>query len=117
MNSSLPPRKAIDKGKVCGLDQNNGFITATIIDRHGNPIAQKNFDHESSKDLVGIVHELQAWCAKYGCFKIAIEDLKSLWKRKRRSASRAKGVNRVVNRIPYVVLQEYRNSFEKKEDS
>lgn len=99
--SSLPPRKAIDKGRTCGIDQNNGFITATIIDRHGNPIAQRNFNHESAKDLMGIIHELQEWCSKHGCFKIAIEDLKSLWKRKRRSASRVRGINRVVNRIPH----------------
>ena len=99
--SSLSSRKVIDKNRFCGLDQNNGFITAMIIDRHGNPITQRNFDHGSTNDLMGIVHELRDWCAQHGCFKIAIEDLRSLWKRKRRSASRARGVNRVVNRIPH----------------
>lgn len=30
-------------GRACGIDQNSGFVSCTIVDKHGNPIAQRDF--------------------------------------------------------------------------
>ena len=88
-------------GRVCGLDQNSGFITATIIDQHGNPLTQKTFTHSSSKEMSKLVFEIITWCQKNYCGVISIEKLTHLHQRARKSWGDAKAKNRVVNKIPY----------------
>ena len=100
---SLNKKKIIKRipGRVCGLDQNSGFVTATIIDKNGNPIVKKTFEHSSSKDMNSLSHEIVSWCEDHYCGDITIEDLTTLHSRKRRSNSSARGRNYVVNKIPY----------------
>lgn len=88
-------------GRVCGLDQNNGFITATIIDQHGNPLTQKTFTHSSSKEMSKLAFEIITWCQENYCGVISIEKLTHLHQRARKSWCDAKAKNRVVNKIPY----------------
>lgn len=94
-------KKTVDKNRVCGIDQNSGFITATIIDENGNPVEKRTWYHSSSKDVQDIVNELTLWCNRRGCYTIGIESLKSLSGKKRRSSGSFSGVNRVVSLIPY----------------
>lgn len=87
-------------GRTCGIDQNSGFICATIIDAQGNPLTRRTFTHESSKDIGNLVHALLKWLANNYCSVIVIEDLASLHNRSRRSYGSSAGLNRVVNKIP-----------------
>lgn len=88
-------------GRACGIDQNSGFVSCTIVDRHGNPIAQREFHHSHSKDIGALVHSIYLWLKKNRCSVIYIENLKGLSLVKRSSISSVKALNRTVNKIPY----------------
>lgn len=88
-------------GRACGIDQNSGFVSCTIVDMHGNPIAQREFHHRHSKDIETLVHSIYLWLKKNHCNEVCIENLKGLSLRKRSSISNAKALNRTINKIPY----------------
>lgn len=88
-------------GRSCGIDQNSGFVSCTIVDKHGNPIAQRDFHHSHSKDIQALVHSIYLWLKNNHCSTVYIENLKGLSLRKRNSISNAKALNRTVNKIPY----------------
>lgn len=88
-------------GRACGIDQNSGFVSCTIVDKHGNPIAQRDFHHSHSKDIGTLVHSIYLWLKKNHCSTVYIENLKDLSFRKRRSVSNAKALNNTINKIPY----------------
>lgn len=88
-------------GRSCGIDQNSGFVSCTIVDMHGNPIAQREFYHKHSKDIETLVHSIYLWLKKNHCNEVYIENLKGLSLRKRSSISNAKALNRTINKIPY----------------
>lgn len=89
------------KGRVCGIDQNSGFISCTIIDAQGNPIARRDFRHCHSRDMSMLVNTVYRWMRHWKCDSVAVENLRGLSSKKRSSVSSAKALNRVVNKIPY----------------
>ena len=91
--SSIPDR-------MCGIDQNAGFINATIIDGKGNPIANRRFDYEESKEIADLVQSIGIWCMHYKCSRISRENLNSLHHLSRKRNGHIAGVNKKVNRIP-----------------
>jgi len=88
-------------GRACGIDQNSGFVSCTIVDKHGNPIAQREFHHKHSKDIETLVHSIYLWLKKNHCSTVYIENLKGLSFLKRSSISSARALNRTINKIPY----------------
>lgn len=88
-------------GRACGIDQNSGFVSCTIVDMHGNPIAQREFHHKHSKDIETLVHSIYLWLKKNHCSTVYIENLKSLSFIKRSSISSARALNSTVNKIPH----------------
>lgn len=103
INKNYLSRKCHNKyitGRTCGIDQNNGFITATIIDKHGNPLYKNTFYHKSGKDIDNIVDNLVNWCIDHYCGVISIENLKNLQDRSRKSSHSSSKVRSIVNKIP-----------------
>lgn len=98
--------KHVDAFRVCGIDQNAGFITATIIDEHGNPLVKKTFPHTSAKEMQVVVHEILSWCKTNKCYRVAHEDLRSLNQAKQKVRSNHPRVNKVVNKIPHGALKK-----------
>lgn len=88
-------------GRACGIDQNSGFVSCTIVDKYGNPIAQRDFYHSHSKDIQTLVNSIYLWLKKNHCDTVYIENLKGLSMVKRQSMSNIKALNRTVNKIPY----------------
>ena len=88
-------------GRSCGIDQNSGFVSCTIVDKHGNPIAQRDFYHSHSKDIQALIHSIYLWLKKNHCSVVYIENLKGLSMVKRQSMSNVRALNRTVNKIPY----------------
>ena len=88
-------------GRVCGIDQNAGFVSCTIVDRHGNPVARREFAHTHSREVQGVVNSIVAWLRKNRCGSVYVENLTGLSFVKRGSVSGAKALNRTVNKIPY----------------
>lgn len=91
-------------GRACGIDQNSGFVSCTIVDKHGNPIAQRDFYHTHSKDIQSLVNAIYNWLKKNHCNTVYIEQLKGLSLNKRKSFGRAKALNRTINEIPYYIF-------------
>lgn len=107
--SARAPREYLDTrygyptipGRHCGIDQNSGFISCTIIDKHANPLAQRDFYYTHSKELSQLVHELYLWLRFWKCESVSVEKLKGLSLKKRSSFSHAKVLNRTLNTISY----------------
>lgn len=93
------PVKKFDR--VCGIDQNSGFIAATIIDRHGNPISKMILNHTHSKDVSSLVSTLVIWAINNGVSHFSIEKLKGLNCKRRKSNNCGAALNRVVSTIPF----------------
>lgn len=87
--------------RTCGIDQNSGFLNATIIDEHGNPITNRRFEHSHSKEMSTLVSDLVTWCLCNDAGKIGVEALKGLNYKRRRSNNGGAGKNRVVSKIPF----------------
>lgn len=87
--------------RICGIDQNRGFITATIIDEHGNPIAKRTLHHTHSKDINTLVNSLVVWCINSGVGIVAIEKLAGLNHKRRKSNGGSAGMNRVLSTLPF----------------
>lgn len=102
------PVKVFDR--TCGIDQNSGFITATIIDKHANPVNKLTLEHSHSKDISSLVSKLVVWAMNNGVYRFSIEKLKSLNYKKRKSNGSGSGLNRIVSRIPFGEFKECLNT-------
>lgn len=90
-----------EKTRICGIDQNSGFINATIIDGHGNPVSRITIPHRHSRDIAALVDKLVTWAINNGVKRFAIEKLSGLNYKKRKSNGNGAGLNKIVSTIPF----------------
>lgn len=86
--------------RYAGIDFNNGFINATVIDKCANVVAQREFQYQGASSVEKLVLDTMKFLQYHHVSHVYCEKLTGLQRSQTRKRGRAGALNRVVSSLP-----------------